>query len=211
MPMESPAPPVVSNPDRVRLAEVFDRFVADKNTVNGFTGEVYDLLRSADRSVQVIAEAWCDYGELQLWVWWRRFHGVPPEQQVAIERCRQFLHSDLRYEWPDPPNLLLVELALVVTVLLGMVLLGHLLFGLVIVLMGYWFGGAVLSVACIGAGVGVLIGYRALLRWKRERWADAVGVGDIDVWPFMRRADYDRVVKAIAGGESSQRCPSDSV
>jgi hypothetical protein len=211
MPMESPAPAIVSNPERVRLAEVFDRFVAGKTTVNGFTGEICASLSSADRSVLAVADAWCEYGEPELWVWWRRFHRVPPEQQAAIERCRVFLHSDLPYEWPDPPNLLLVDLALAVMVLLGMVLLGHLVFGLVIVLMGYWLAGAVLSVECIGAGVGVLIGYRALRRWQREQWADAVGAGDIDVWPFLRRADYDRVLKSQAGGESPRRSPSGSV
>lgn len=207
MPMEPATPPAVRSDERAQLAEVLDRFIAGKTTISRLAWDVCDFVRSADRCVRAIAET-CDWEDTVSFPFLQTIRSLTPEQQATAERCRLFLRTDLPYEWPEAPDQTLAELGQAVLMVLGMALFGYLVFGLVTIMLGQWPAGILLSAECIGAGVGVIIGYRALRHWKGERWAACTGVGDIDVWPFVRRADYGRAQTADRCGTPSAHLPS---
>jgi hypothetical protein len=196
--MEQSAPPEVSTTERAQLVEVLDRFSAGKTSVACFAGQAARHLESPDRGALAIAEAWWDASDLDFLAWWHTVRSFAPDRQAILERCRLFLRTGLPYEWPEPPRLTLAELGLALLAVLGVTVLGHLLFGLVlIVLLGLWLAGITLVVTCAAAGGGVIVGYRAIRQWKLDQCDAYQAAGDIDAWPFLRRADYER---ALADG-----------
>ena len=189
MPMEALMPKTVAGNARAGLAEVLDRFDAGTMSIARFEWQVARYLHSPERGTAAVAELWYDCG---LVAWWRTVRGLSPVQRATLQRCRWFLHSELPYEWPDPPNLLLAELGQALLAVLAVAVFGHLVFGVAMVFLGLWFAGISLSITCIGAGTGVVIGYRALREWQADQHERVIAVGDVDVWPFLRRADYQR-------------------
>jgi len=194
MPMKPAAPPAVHSDERTRLAEVLDRFISGNRTISQFAGMLCGFLGSKDHCIGAIIDGWYDRDEFNVPALCRTFRSLPPEEQAMLQRCRLFLRSGLPYEWPDEPNLVQAGIGRAVLVLLGMVLLGHLLFAVAILFMGQWLAGSVLIAVSAGAGTAVVIGHRALRRWDREQWHEYRAAGDVDVWPFLRRGDYEQAL-----------------
>jgi hypothetical protein len=196
MPMETATPPAVANAERAALAEVFDRFAAGTLGIERFAWQVARFVGARERGTAAVAQTWYDCGEVDFLAWWRTVRSLSPPQQALLQRCRLFLRSDLPYQWPEPPNLLPAELGQALLAVLVVAVFGHLVFGVAMVFLGLWFAGISLSITCIGAGTGVVIGYRALREWQAGEREGFAAVGDLDVWPFLHRADHER---ALAG------------
>ncbi|MEW6360287.1 MAG: hypothetical protein AB1696_28395 [Planctomycetota bacterium] len=127
-------------------------------------------------------------------------YALDKDQLAWFDRCLLFLESDNEYAWPPPLpdcpshplratlyifwNLIApFVLWLAIPILLILVLLSSLVFGQ----MNFW--PAIL--APLGAAL-LLVGWFCVRSraWRRAKEA-FVAAGDLDVWPFLTRIDYE--------------------
>jgi hypothetical protein len=182
--------------DRARLAQVLDRFLTGETTVAQFASEVRQSLHSTDAGVSHIAEALWDSPDLDSPAYQ---NGTHPKLRQLTKRCRQFLGTDLPYEWPEPPPALLIDLVGAGLIAVIMAAVGHILFAWAIGAIGAWTGDVVLVInaiilwiGCSGALAGAAIS-RGVVRQHQlaaQQRLDLAGARD--VWPFLRYADYAR-------------------
>ncbi len=157
---------------------------------------------SADRAVGVIAGwGYSRYSSDLLSPYrLRGCHALDRETRRTAARCVIFLQSGSDYEWPafpDNPGLrLLAGLSFSIGLPAGVALL----------LIGV--GGALtckmdetLALTLVAGGVLVVgsAGYTWVvwpLLWRSE-WASFCKMGDFEVWPFLRRAEFDAARRAV--------------
>ncbi len=114
-------------------------------------------------------------------------HALDASTGALAARCRLFLQTDRAYEWPEPPGTFLqaagAGAAVFLLLPLGLVLL--------------------IAAAVLATPVFVLAGLACfalsgLLYWgwsRREHtpaWRSYWASGEREVWPFLRRADYEQ-------------------
>ena len=106
------------------------------------------------------------------------------------------MRTNLPYEWPDPPDLLLAGLGQVALILVLMFALGNVLYGLVVLLLpGLWLPGLA-QILLFGITLAVaFLGWRVLRQWTHDVVHDYESAGDNDVWPFLRRDDYEQACR----------------
>ena len=125
-------------------------------------------------------------------------HALTPEGCEFFTRCALFADSDLAYEWPENDFIRTNGTT-------NGFRWGASVFFLGFVAFAWWlptvrpFAALSLTVLCIG-----LVGLVWLSNWQAQRsnerfLADLKASGDWDVWPFIRRSDYD----AARSGKSS--------
>jgi hypothetical protein len=194
--MAPECPTSVQPSERAKLAALFGSFIAGEMSVWRLERRLLGYYDSSDRGIAIIATEHLDLADALGSGWfggWRGWNRLRGEQQACIRRCRDFLRTDLPYEWPNPPDLLLPSLGQAALLLVWIFAVANFLHGLVLVVLpGLWLDGlgfiALFAITCPPA----VIGNRALRSWSndvRQRYESA---GDKEVWPFLRRADYER-------------------
>ena len=154
---------------------------------------------SQDLAVSEIAKfAWGLYGSDRSYRLKGR-HAVSPEARRAAARAILFLHTNLEYQWPvaarNQPAVVTLARLLPPLVDCGVVgqlhvspvgRLGHRLRG-------------------FSRRAGSLSGWLDVHGSRKERTL-FIRSGDVDVWPFISRADFERARKK--NGVACQRCPA---
>lgn len=193
---------MIDRTSRDRLAEALRQLCAGTLAVNDFNSRIDgELIDSSDRGVQSVLETVFDLIDpesrpLRL----KRFRGrhrLPSDARRQMVIATIFLHSDLEFEWP-------IDLAYPCwhecITLLSCALLAF--FGMVCVLAAPWLG-----VILITAAVCVFFHSRTLAERVHARWVSCQrDLGrDYDVWPFVRRSDFERQLtspKLLSGVDS---------
>ena len=142
---------------------------------------------SQDLAVSEIAKfAWGLYGSDRSYRLKGR-HAVSPEARRAAARAILFLHANLEFQWPVQPEINLLWLLLPGCYLV--LWIAALWASFVSRPSGVW-GIVFLGLAAVPV-VFWLVG-RSRLRKERTHF---VRSGDVDVWPFVSRADFERARK----------------
>lgn len=122
-------------------------------------------------------------------------HAVTPEVEAVVERCDLFLRSGLEYRWPPPPNVDLTGTgwALVLFSMIGVTTLN------VLATVSACASGAHAAASCLALLVPPgIVAIR--LAWKRLDGCQECGLdkywshGEREVWPFLDRAQMQRIV-----------------
>lgn len=173
------------------------RLVTGRMTNDEFDEFVYfPLCDSKDLAVRWIAEfGYCLYSSDLLKPYrLAGRHAVSTEERQTAARCVLFLRTRLEYEWPSKPDSLLVclvqSLAYPFGIALGITLA---LLSLALVVTGDW-PEATLWFILAAAGVLLSSAWLAFVypeRWYAPRWEAFCQSGDYDVWPFLRRGDFE--------------------
>ena len=142
---------------------------------------------SQDLAVSEIAKfAWGLYGSDRSYRLKGR-HAVAPEAKRAAARAILFLHTNLEYQWPVQPEIKLRWLLLPGCYLV--LWIAALWGSFVSRLSGAW------GIVFMGlAAVPVVFWLVGRSRFRKERTLFNRS-GDVDVWPFISRADFERARK----------------
>jgi hypothetical protein len=161
---------------RDRLAELLRHLVCGQMTNDDFCDTAGKIRwASKDLAVSAIYE-YADglYSDLQTY----RLRGprrISDEHRRQTAIAAMFLYSDLEYEWPETSK----------AVWRGQYLM-------------YAFGAACIAGLVLGPimffwAVGLYPLSWAVHWWERNAWrTQQRELGDVEVWPFLRRADFDR-------------------
>ena len=194
--------------DRAQLAALLDRFRRGELTIWAFERQAAPLAKSADRAAAALAADCGALGAADLFGWRRFWSHLAPASRQALERSGLFLRTTLPYEWPDPPELVAADVGQAALLIAWMAALGNMLFGLVLcVWLGLWLlGGALIvlwGIVLTGAGIAAYI----LKRWQKSAMQRYESAGEVQVWPFLRRADYECVLikQAAADGPTKHQ------
>ena len=180
---------------RKSLSQDVRRLITGRMTNDAFDDMYYGAYESsADRAIRAISSSCYSLysSDVLLPYRLRGIHAVDEDTRLTAARAVLFLRSGFEYEWPDFPDLPLIR-----------------------ILRGFasqWGipAGAVLSLICIPVflhdgipligllallGVVLLVGSILLvlkdLPAVSKQWTAYRASGDYDVWPFLRRADFD--------------------
>jgi hypothetical protein len=181
---------------RKSLSQDVRRLVTGRMTNNAFDDVYYELYESSgDRAVTEIASScYCLYSsDLPLPYRLRGRYAVDDEVRSTAARSVLFLRSGLEYEWPpmpDNPGL---------RCLAGIALFGGIPGGIALLLISVpaLFLTPIDDMICGLAVLGIilLIGSSLLtLFWPRllaKDWDSFRQSGEYDVWPFIRRRDFE--------------------
>ena len=142
---------------------------------------------SQDLVVSEIAKfAWGLYGSDRSYRLKGR-HAVPPDVRRTAARAILFLHTNLEYQWPLEPEVNLLWLLLPGCYLL--LWIAALWGSFVSRLSDAW------AIVFVGlAAVPVVYWLVGRSRWRKQRRL-FIQSGDVDVWPFISRADFERARK----------------
>ena len=142
---------------------------------------------SQDLAVSEIAKfAWGLYGSDRSYRLKGR-HAVSPEARRAAARAILFLHTNLEYQWPVQPEINLLWLLLPACYLL--LWIAALWGGFMSRQSDAW------VIVFVGlASVPVVFWLVGRSRFRKERTL-FIRSGDVDVWPFISRADFERARK----------------
>ena len=192
---------MIDRTSRDRLAESLRQLCAGTLTIDDFDSRIdRELLDSSDRGVQAVITTALDLLDPEsLPLTLKRFRGrnrLPNEIRRQVVTATIFLHSDLEFEWPvdlDYPRwhecFFLLTCALLASCGLFCVVIAPLIAGLLLVASVYLFFHA------------RTVAQRLLARWvTRQREFGR----DYDVWPFLRRSDFQRQLakpKLLSGVE----------
>lgn len=178
---------------RKQLSQDLRRLITGRMTNDEFDEVYYDNYEtSADSAVSQIAGfGYCQYSSGLLFpIRLRGRHAVDKETRCTAARAVLFLRSGLKYEWPVSPDREFAETFLAIGLPLGFVLsllciplaFSEPLVGVFVLL-------AILGpVLLIGASI---IAFR-LRREVSEDQRLFDESGDLEVWPFLRREDFDQ-------------------
>lgn len=183
---------------RKSLSQEVRRLVTGRMTNDDFDDVYYrSYISAGDRAISEIAlSCYCLYNsDLMFPYRLRGSYAVDEGTRVAVARSVLFLRSGLEYEWPSFPD------SPTLRVLAGFAMMYGLPAGIAFSLIGIPFfamsefhDGTTGTLAVLGPLL--LIGSVALaFFWPRmmsDKWRAFRGAGDFDVWPFLRRGDYDR-------------------
>ncbi len=181
---------MTDNRARAELAVALANLVEGRMTNDDF-GALYaeHWVESTDRGVAGIAE----YGDsLYTDAMTYRLEGgyaVKDETRRVADRCILFLKTNLEYGWPERPATGLQSAVGGFTMFLLFP------FGIVLLIAAaiLWTG------SLLVAGLVVLVLSGLLWKWWRSddtpAWREYWSHGDREVWPFLRRADYEQAVK----------------
>jgi hypothetical protein len=181
---------------RKSLSQNARRLITGRTTNDAFDDVYYRSYASSDdRAVSEIAQ-YC-YGLYSSDVLFpyrlRGWHAVDDETRSTCARGVLFLRSGLEYEWPsmpdDPGWRFLAGMAMFLGVPAGIVL------SLVCVPLAIIdFEEPIVWLAV--TGVMLLVGSFVLAfrypQFLRDDWKRFTEFGDIEVWPFLRKADFDQ-------------------
>jgi hypothetical protein len=181
---------------RKSLSQDIRRLVGGRMTNDAFDDVYYEAYEaSADRSVRETA-TFC-YGlyssDLPIPYRLRGWHAVDDETKTTAARCVLFLRSGFEYEWPEAPDNPLVRLLAGLAMFLGLPAgIAILLVSIPLALSGPDEMTAPLAIA----GAILLLGSAALaFCWPwflANDWKSFQESGDHDVWPFVKRKDFDK-------------------
>jgi hypothetical protein len=180
---------------RNSLSQDVRRLITGRMTNDAFDDAYYETYETSDDcAVTAIASfCYCLYSS-DLWTYrLRGRHAVDDETRSIAARSVLFLRSGLEYEWPPMPDNPALRMLASLAMFLGLP------------------AGVAISLICIplalsGSDDGItgplailgpllLIGSTALeFFWSRllsEDWKAFQDSGDHDVWPFIRRKDFD--------------------
>jgi len=184
---------MIDRQSRDRLAELLRRLVGGRITTAAFANAGDEFApESPDAGVRdVFAAADSLYSDLRD----DRLRGrrrLAPDLRRKMVTAVVFLHTDIQYEWPEhdyPPSggdcLLLAASA------------GPISAGLILsVMFPLGIGFPLAAAACFAAGALVYLWSQKLAKRGYDRWVERQHtIGDFDVWPFIRRADFDKARK----------------
>jgi len=180
----------IERDSRDELAECLRLLVNGQMTNDDFDDHYYDRWeKCTDRAVQAIANfGYCLYssdlpGPYKLKGW----HAVSARVRETAERSDLFLQSNLDYEWPESSLSRIPGFCLSCGVILFVV---SALLGTVGVFTKD-FPWLFVSPLFVTVAALVATGFASSLR-NKERYDRWCGFGDAEVWPFLRRSDYDR-------------------
>jgi hypothetical protein len=180
---------------RRSLSQDVRRLITGRMTNDAFDEAYYETYEASDdRAVSEVA-SFC-YGlyssDLLFPYRLRGRHAVDDETRSAAARAVLFLRSGFEYEWPEMQDFPQLRILRGLALSLGLP------------------AGAVLSAICIPVflsepsreigllallGVVLLVSSIALLFWQpsavSDNWKAFRESGDYEVWPFLRRADFD--------------------
>jgi hypothetical protein len=184
---------MVDRHSRDRLAEIVRHLVTGQISTDQFTAEGGALAdRSPDSGVEAVyAAADVLRADVSL-VWSIRLRGrfrLAPDIRRRMAIAALFLYSEAEYEWPPaaPPRGACLD-SLLALICVACIFAGVLLLAATVV--SAWYAAA--AVRCFAAAVLLYqlsqkLATRFHLEWERAQ----AEVGDYDVWPFLRRADFD--------------------
>lgn len=179
---------------RKLLATNLAALISGEITNKEFDERVWVNHPSDDAGVRAIEYfAWCLYDDFKTHRLIDEFALHPVAMETAT-RTLMFLHTTTEYEWPrrvDAPLPLKRIWHYIAFGLLGSMLAacGHQQGG---------DGGAILVI--LGAVLTLPLPYWAItFRGKRNRNRQFMSAGDFEVWPFLRRADYEMAAKNSPG------------
>jgi hypothetical protein len=180
---------VIDRETRASLAIDLRRLVTGRMTNDDFDDcyfETYEA--SKDRAVHAISSF--GYGLYSSGVETyrlRRWYAVDAETKARAARCLLFLRRENEYEWPPWPDNRQWSGFQMAALYLGMAA------GVVIVLLGV--SDPVFGVVFVVFGLALAIASIWVQFWTpaavRETHAEFQRVGDYDVWPFLKRAEFD--------------------
>jgi hypothetical protein len=179
---------------RKSLSQDVRRLITGRMTNDEFDEVYYDTYDSSDDQAvcAVASSCYCLYSDAFPYRL-RGVHAVDRETRSTAARAVLFLRSCIEYEWPPMPGFHWLDVphafastsgipaGIVLSVLSIPLFLSepYLVLGLLALL-----------------GIVLLVGSIALIVWHRrfvsERWKSFRAAGDYDVWPFLRRADFDQ-------------------
>jgi hypothetical protein len=183
---------------RDELATALERLVDGEMTNDEFDDQYYEhWLRSEDAAVAEVATfGWALYSDITTYRL-RGRHAVPHEIRKRADRARLFLQTDLACEWPQKVR----------GVVPYFCLWGpgwYLAIGLILLFVAAFTPGSRWGAALMG--VMGLLAIVPTIHWlctNRERAEEVRRFhesGDVDVWPFLRKADYEEAQRALAAG-----------
>lgn len=178
---------MIDRPARQSLAQLVRQFGAGSISTDEFACDARTIADGSDDvGVQAVYCAADSLHDDFSPFWSDRFRGrdrLAPEIRRRIAIATLFLQSDVEYEWPpDDRNVAWLDSLLLLlcafSALVGLIL------------------SAVfpLSAVCLlTLAVTVFCFSRWLLNRHNSQWVDRQNqIGDFDVWPFLRRQDFDR-------------------
>lgn len=180
---------------RQELSQDVRRLATGRMTNDDFDGACYERYEvSKDRAVREIS-VFCSSlysSDLLLPMRLRGRHTLDPETKRTCTRAVLFLRSGLEYEWPafpDDPGLRAVG---------GLAWLG-IPGGIALIFVGVMFAfsddiqfGAILFIAGLLALFSSVCFLRTWTFMLEPEWESFRDSGDYDVWPFLRKSDFDR-------------------
>jgi hypothetical protein len=201
---------------RCRLSLDVRRLVTGRMTNDAFDDVYYESYEpSGDRAIQEIA-AFCSglYSSDLLWPYHLRGrYAVNADTRSTACRCVLFLRSGLEYQWPstpdDPVLRTFAGLALFLGIPGGIAIL---LICVALVISGpdqmtTWL--VLLGAVLLVTSTALALGWPRLLA---NDWAAFRSAGDSDVWPFLRREDFQAACNnSDAPGTGSNRTRPDPV
>lgn len=183
---------------RNELSQNLRRLVTGRMTNDEFDELVYHpACDSPDGAVRRIAEfGYCLYSSDVIWPYrLKGCHAVSSETRRVAARCVLLLRSALEYEWPPEPDnptaRELQGLAMFLGLPLGIALL---LICLPVLFTNAWpemIGWIFLAaLAVLAFSLWMLVVHPCRAR-NSARWQAFFQSGDYEVWPFLRRSDFD--------------------
>lgn len=164
---------------RDQMAELLGHFTAGQITKYQFEIDAYNILDNTNDAAihKIFTAAWSLYRDLPTYKFDNK-DKLPPEVRSRIARWILFLHSDLEYQWPKYGNWpLYIFCAFIVSVAaLQNVDLSN--FGKVY---------AFLLLISIFTLATILI----LKTIAGKNYSDSQQEGDLDIWPFICREDFE--------------------
>jgi hypothetical protein len=175
------------------LAELLRHVVAGQISKDEFLFEADDLMATSgdDALGAVCAAVGSLYEDVSalLNVNFRESFRLPAKIRRRLSIAALFLYSDAEYKWPPSagPRGMYVDCLLACTcaacVFAGLIFMA-------VSALSAWF--ALVGVGCVAAAVWLYwlsqeLAERSVVRWEAEQ----ARYGDFDVWPFLRRADFE--------------------
>jgi hypothetical protein len=188
---------------RKELAKCLELLVSGQMTNDEFDRFYYDdWENNGDRAVQSVAGfGYCLYSsDLPSAYKLKGWHAVSNDVREIADQSVLFLRSDLEYEWPDATYSGLPGCCLYYGFILFVVSLFIGILGLFTKDFPWLFVSPLFAMVFLLAIVGFIES-----RENSERHKSFCQYGDADVWPFLRRSDYDRVRTGVEAEDRSLR------
>jgi hypothetical protein len=182
--------------ERARLAEILESFMAGALSLARYSYRISDCVDSKDRGVAQIAEALFGIDEFDFFSHLHDWKDVDQAYQQLVKRCWRFLRMDLEFEWPKPREWLFFALFIGKALMASSIFILALLAVLFIcaAVFGKIYLAIPLLVLCAIWIAGAVFGIKVLNRREKQARERYQATGDWDLWPFLRRTDYERAL-----------------
>lgn len=181
---------MIDRPARNKLAELVRHLIAGTITTDKFSDTAIDIMCSSkDQGVKAVFTA-ADglYGDLNILPY--RLRGadkVEPKTRRQMAIAALFLYSDLEYEWPEDTFFETPRGDTGLALLCGLVAVVGLFAGII---------NPLITIAFLLIAVGIYEYSHHYVAGNFAEWAERQKqIGDFEVWPFLRQADFENAKK----------------